>query len=78
MPQRTPLTSEQARVRAHLERIFPDAHSAAEVAAHLGLDVPAAVLALQELWHRGYAHLGPMALNETAETEVYEATTRAR
>ena len=78
MSQRVDLTPEQPRVLAHLERIFPEARSAADLAPPLDLAVPAVVAALQALRRRGDVCLGPGAPAGRPETEVYEATTKPR
>ena len=72
------LTREQARVLAHLQGIFPEARSAADLATPLDLAVPAVVAALHALRRRGDVRLGPGAPDGRPETEVYEATTRPR
>jgi hypothetical protein len=54
MSQRDVLTREQARVRALLERYPHVSHSAVDVARHFGMDVRAAMVALQELRRRVY------------------------
>jgi DNA-binding MarR family transcriptional regulator len=73
MSQLDVLTPEQARVRALLERYPNVSHSATDVARHFGIDVPAAVVALQELRRWGYARRGPAIVDETAETALYDA-----
>jgi DNA-binding MarR family transcriptional regulator len=78
MSQRTDLTPEQTRVLAHLEGIFPEARSAADLAPPLDLPVPAVVAALRALRRRGDVRFGPGSPDGRPETEVYEATTKPR
>ena len=63
---------------AHLQRIFPEARSAADLATPLDLAVPAVLAALHALRRRGYVRPGPGAPAGRPEAEPYEATTKKR
>lgn len=72
MTQRDALTPEQTRVLAHLERAYPDARSARDVAEALGLDVLDALPALWTLRRLGFARLRPGEPDARPEVAEYE------
>jgi DNA-binding MarR family transcriptional regulator len=78
MSQRADLSPAQARVLAHLERVFPAACSAEDAAADLDLSVSAALATLETLRRLGYARFGQGAPAGTPAAAVYEATPQRR
>jgi hypothetical protein len=78
MHQHDALAAEHARVLAHLERVFPAACTAEDVAADLGLSVSGALAALEALRRRGDLRFGPGAPDGTPAPAVYEAVRAPR
>jgi hypothetical protein len=76
MSQYVGLTASQTKVLKRLEEVFPNYRSAAEAAADLGMAVPTALAAMQQLVQLRLAVRGPVSMSETDETKVYQATTK--
>jgi DNA-binding IclR family transcriptional regulator len=68
------LTPNQTAVLRHLVRIEPVSHNANDVSRHLDMDVPTAVLCLQELRRLGYVRYGKESMGEGPEVAEHVPT----